>query len=89
LVRDPARDRAGDGVALSRKPAHPHAAVLFYDFMLGEGRRSCSGELCADQSQSRFRNGKNAAEIRRSGRDAGRKREVEKLYAEIITRQSQ
>src|SRR5205814_5290671 len=27
-----------NGVALSRKPAHPHAAVLFYDFMLGEGQ---------------------------------------------------
>ncbi len=26
-----------NGVALSRKPPHPHAAVLFYDFMLGEG----------------------------------------------------
>jgi len=27
-----------NGVALSRKPPHPHAAVLFYDFMLGEGQ---------------------------------------------------
>src|SRR5256712_8909087 len=27
-----------NGVALSRKPAHPHAAVLFYDFVLGEGQ---------------------------------------------------
>ena len=27
-----------NGVALSRRPPHPHAAVLFYDFMLGEGQ---------------------------------------------------
>ena len=33
----PAAIRA-NGVALSRKPAHPHAAVLFYDFILGEGQ---------------------------------------------------
>jgi iron(III) transport system substrate-binding protein len=25
-----------NGMALSRKPAHPHAAVLFYDFLLSE-----------------------------------------------------
>jgi len=41
-----------NGVALSRKPAHPHAAVLFYDFMLARGRRSWFRELCADQSQA-------------------------------------
>ena len=33
----PAAIRA-NGVALSRKPPHPHAAVLFYDFVLGEGQ---------------------------------------------------
>ena len=33
----PAAIRA-NGVALSRKPPHPHAAVLFYDFILGEGQ---------------------------------------------------
>src|SRR5258708_21596415 len=27
-----------NGVALSGKPPHPHAAVLFYDFMLDEGQ---------------------------------------------------
>jgi iron(III) transport system substrate-binding protein len=27
-----------NGVALSRKPPHPHAAVLFYDFILSEGQ---------------------------------------------------
>lgn len=33
----PAAIRA-NGVALSRNPPHPHAAVLFYDFILGEGQ---------------------------------------------------
>ena len=33
----PAAIRA-NGVALSRKPPHPHAAVLFYDFILSDGQ---------------------------------------------------
>ena len=34
----PAVARA-NGVALARRAPRPHAALLFYDFMLGEGQR--------------------------------------------------
>ena len=34
FVIQPAYARV-NGIALARRPAHPHAAVLFYDFMLG------------------------------------------------------
>jgi len=78
-----------NGVALSRKAAHPHAAVLFYDFMLGEGQ-----EILA--------RGNYVPTNRKADPGAGRTRmkfvdpavildesaKWEKLYAEIITRQS-
>jgi iron(III) transport system substrate-binding protein len=79
-----------NGVALSRKPAHPHVAVLFYDFMLGEGQQILvQGNYVptnrkADPGAARATRLKfvdPAAMLDESAK-------WEKLYAEIITRQS-
>jgi len=79
-----------NGVALSRKPAHPHAAVLFYDFMLGEGQAilvqgsyvPTNRKADSGTARTRLRFVDPAAMLDESAK-------WEKLYAEIITRQSQ
>ena len=78
-----------NGVALSRKPAHPHAAVLFYDFMLGEGQAilvqgnyvPTNRKADPGPARTRLRFVDPAAMLDESAK-------WEKLYAEIITRQS-
>jgi len=78
-----------NGVALSRKAAHPHAAVLFYDFMLGEGQ-----EILAQGNYvpTNRKADPGAARTRMKFVDPAvildESAKWEKLYAEIITRQS-
>ena len=87
-VIQPAIIRA-NGMALSRRPAHPNAAVLFYDFMLSDGQkilaknqyltaRRNAGSIL-DKMQLKFVDVINVLD---------ESAKWEKLYAEIITRQS-
>ncbi|MDP3672873.1 MAG: extracellular solute-binding protein [Telluria sp.] len=87
-VIQPAIIRA-NGLAMSKKPAHPHAAALFYDFMLSDGqtilaknkyltaKRSTGSVL--DTLQLKFVEASTVLD------EAAK---WEKLYSEIITRQS-
>jgi iron(III) transport system substrate-binding protein len=87
-VIQPAIIRA-NGLAMSKKPAHPNAAALFFDFMLSDGqtilaknnymtaKRSAGSVL--DKLQIKFVDASTVL-------DEGAK--WEKLYSEIITRQS-
>jgi iron(III) transport system substrate-binding protein len=78
-----------NGVALSRKPPHPHAAVLFYDFILGEGQAilvkgnyvptNRKADSVAVDTKLKFVDP--TAMLDESAK-------WEKLYTEIITRQS-
>jgi iron(III) transport system substrate-binding protein len=87
-VVQPAIIRA-NGVALSKKPAHPNAAILFYDFMLSDGQailakneylpaRRTAGSVL-DKLQLKF---VSAASV------LDESAKWEHLYTEIITRQS-
>ena len=77
------------GAALSRRPAHPHAAVLFYDFMLGEGQEilvqgnyvPTNRRADPGTARTRLKFVDPAAMLDESAK-------WEKLYGEIITRQS-
>ena len=78
-----------NGVAVSRKPAHPNAAVLFYDFTLGEGQEilvqgnyvPTNRKTDPGAARTRLKFVDPAAMLDESAK-------WEKLYAEIITRQS-
>jgi len=78
-----------NGVALSRKPPHPHAAVLFYDFMLGEGQAVL---VRGNYVPTNRKADPGAARTRLKFVDPAvmldESAKWEKLYAEIITRQS-
>ncbi len=78
-----------NGVALSRKPPHPHAAVLFYDFMLGEGQAILARGTYVPTNLSVD---SGAAKMRLNFVDPAtmldESEKWEKLYAEIIARQS-
>ncbi len=78
-----------NGVALSRKPPHPHAAVLFYDFMLGEGQAIL---VRGNYVPTNRKADPGAARTRLKFVDPAvmldESAKWEKLYAEIITRQS-
>ena len=75
--------------ALSRKPVHPHAAVLFYDFMLGEGQEIL---VQGNYAPTNRKTDPGAARARLKFVDPAvmldESAKWEKLYAEIITRQS-
>ncbi|MDB5763029.1 MAG: transporter substrate-binding protein [Herminiimonas sp.] len=87
-VIQPAIIRA-NGMGLSKKPAHPNAAVLFYDFMLSDGQvilakneymaASRKAGSILDKVQLKFVDP--ATVLDESAK-------WEKLYTEIITRQS-
>ena len=87
-VIQPAIIRA-NGMGISKKPAHPHAAVLFYDFMLSDGQTilakneylaaSSKGGSILDARQVKFVDSVTVLD---------ENAKWEKLYAEIITRQS-
>jgi len=78
-----------NGVALSRKPPHPHAAVLFYDFMLGEGQVVLAQGAYVPTN---LRIDSGAAKMRLKFVDPAtvldESEKWEKLYAEIVTQQS-
>src|SRR6266849_1677620 len=78
-----------NGVALSRKPPHPHAAVLFYDFILGEGQAVL---VRGNYVPTNRKADPGAARTRLKFVDPAvmldESAKWEKLYAEIITRQS-
>lgn len=78
-----------NGMALSKKPPHPNAAALFYDFMLSDGQiilakneylaASRKGGSILDKRQVKFVDSTTVLD---------ENAKWEKLYAEIITRQS-
>ena len=78
-----------NGMALSKKPPHPNAAALFYDFMLSDGQiilakneylaASRKGGSILDKRQVKFVDAITVLD---------ENAKWEKLYAEIITRQS-
>ena len=78
-----------NGMALSKKPPHPHAAMLFYDFMLTDGQ----GILFKNEYLAASRKyGTNLDKFQLKFVDASsvldESSKWEKLYSEIITRQS-
>ncbi len=87
-VIQPAVIRA-NGMALSKQPAHPNAAMLFYDFMLTDGQTilakneyltaSRKGSSILDTLQLKFIDPATVLD---------ENAKWEKLYLEIITRQS-
>lgn len=87
-VIQPAIIRA-NGMALSKKPPHPHAAVLFYDFMLNEGQTILAKN---EYLPAQRRAGSILDKLQLKFVDAltvlDESSKWEKLYAEIITRQS-
>lgn len=87
-VIQPAIIRA-NGMAISKKPAHPHAAVLFYDFMLNEGQTILAKN---EYLPAQRRDGSILDKLQLKFVDAltvlDESSKWEKLYAEIITRQS-
>ena len=87
-VIQPAVVRA-NGMGLSRKPAHPHAAVLFYDFMLSDGQAILAKNeyLAASRKSSSVLDTMQLKFIE-SATVLDENAKWEKLYQEIITRQS-
>lgn len=84
----PAVARA-NGIALSRKPAHPHAAVLFYDFMLGEGQvLLAKGQYLPTNRKVDPSLAKLQLKFVNPATILDESAKWEKLYAEIITRHS-
>jgi iron(III) transport system substrate-binding protein len=87
-VIQPAVIRA-NGMAVSKKPPHPHAAVLFYDFMLNEGQTILAKN---EYLPAQRRPGSILDKLQLKFVDAitvlDESSKWEKLYAEIITRQS-
>jgi iron(III) transport system substrate-binding protein len=78
-----------NGMGISKKPAHPHAAVLFYDFMLSDGQTI----LAKNEYLAASRKGGSILDARQvkfvdSVTVLDENAKWEKLYAEIITRQS-
>ena len=87
-VIQPAVIRA-NGMGLSRKPAHPHAAVLFYDFMLSDGQAILAkNEYLSASRKSNSLLDKLQLKFVDSATVLDENAKWEKLYLEIITRQS-
>ena len=78
-----------NGMALAKKPAHPNAAILFYDFMLGEGQTILAKNEYLPANRKVY---SLPEKLRLKFVDAGAVLDEgakwEKLYAEIFTRQS-
>lgn len=78
-----------NGMAISKKPAHPHAAALFYDFMLSEGQTILAkNEYLAASRKGGSLIDKYAVKFVDAVTVLDESAKWEKLYAEIITRQS-
>ncbi len=78
-----------NGVALSGKPPHPHAAVLFYDFMLGEGQAILvKGNYVPSNRKADPGTAKTRLKFVDPAAMLDESAKWEKLYAGIITRQS-
>jgi iron(III) transport system substrate-binding protein len=86
-VIQPAIIRA-NGVALSRKPPHSHAAVLFYDFMLNEGQSILAkGEYIPVSRKVQSHIDKLAVKFIDPAIVLDEGEKWQKLFAEIFTRQ--
>ncbi len=78
-----------NGMALSKKPAHPNAAVLFYDFMLSDGQAILAkNEYLATSRKSGSILDKLQLKFVDPATVLDESAKWEKLYMEIITRQS-
>jgi iron(III) transport system substrate-binding protein len=78
-----------NGVALARKPPHPNAAVLFYDFMLGEGQAILvQGSYVPTNRKADPGTAKTRLKFVDPAAMLDESAKWEKLYAEIITRQA-
>ena len=86
-VIQPAVVRA-NGMALSKKPAHPNAAALFYDFMLSDGQTILAKNEYLTARKSGSVLDKLQLKFVDSATVLDESAKWEKLYAEIITRQS-
>ena len=87
-VIPPAVIRA-NGMALSKKPPHPHAALLFYDFMLSDGQTILAkNEYLVANRKSGSILDKLQLKFIEPATVLDESAKWEKLYLEIITRQS-
>ena len=87
-VIQPAVIRA-NGMGLSKQPAHPNAAVLFYDFMLSDGQTILAkNEYLAASRKSGSILDKLQLKFVDPSTVLDESTKWEKLYLEIITRQS-
>jgi iron(III) transport system substrate-binding protein len=87
-VIPPAIIRA-NGVGVSKKPPHPNAAVLFYDFMIGDGQNVLfKGEYIPSSKKIDTGLSKLQLKFVDPGVILDESDKWQKLYAEIITKQS-
>lgn len=77
-----------NGMGISKKPAHPHAAVLFYDFLLNEGQAILAkGEYTPTSRKAGSDIEKQQVKFVDPALILDQSEKWEKLYAEIITKQ--
>ena len=87
-VIQPAVIRA-NGMGLAKKPPHPNAAALFYDFMLSEGQMILAkNEYLASSRKAGSLLDKHRVKFVDANMVLDESAKWEKLYAEIFTRQS-
>ncbi len=78
-----------NGMGVSRKPPHPNAAVLFYDYMLSDGQKLLfKGEYLPSSKKIDTGLGKLRLKFVDPAVILDESDKWEKLYAEIITKQS-
>ena len=79
-----------NGVAVAKKPPHPHAALLFYDFMLSLEGQSLLAQAEYTPATRKINSGLEKQQIKFVDPAVilDESAKWEKLYAEIITRQS-
>lgn len=77
-----------NGMALPRKPPHPHAAVLFYDFMLNEGQSILAkGEYMPTSRKAGSNIDKLSVKFIDPAMILDESEKWQKLFAEIFTQQ--
>ena len=77
-----------NGIAVAKNPAHPHAAVLFYDYMLSDGQEILKKGEYVPTSKKLTDVAKYPLKFLDPSVILDETEKWEKLYQEIITRQS-
>ena len=89
FVLEPAVARMS-GIGIARRAPHPNAALLFYDFMLGEGQAILvQGNYVPTNHKADSSTAKTRLKFVDPAAMLDESAKWERLYAEIITRQSQ